>query len=161
MSKSKVPIVLRIPFHWLKHNQSLGYLLFLEMKVHRKKIHSLLPRFAFCCDEKLFVMNLLRNKTNYWVFRSNQQERCGDFTVIDMSSPNPKHRKVWVIDLKLQSPLRVGGGGAGIQFYKASSAITAIANTTGILTSTSDFELLSGDRRAILSYLGVPLHITT
>ena len=158
MSKSQAPTVLKIPFHWLKHSKSIGYLLSRKLNLHRKEIYSWIQRFTFCCDEKTFVLILMRSKPNYWVFRCNQQKRCGDFTVVDMSSPNPEERRIWVLDLKLKAPLKIGGGGAGIQLSKASSAVLEIANSTGIVSASSSFELLSGDRIAILSYLGVPFH---
>ncbi len=62
-------------------------------------------RFDFHCDERRFASAMLERFTHLWLFRADQRRRCGDFVVVDMSSPSPKRRGVFVLDLKLGAPL--------------------------------------------------------
>jgi hypothetical protein len=116
---------------------------------------SVVAAYALCNDEAKFARELLTRATQMWLFRTNQRRFCGDFVVVDMSSPVPKARRAWVIDLKLGAPLRLGGGGAGIQLVNASGAIEEIARSTGVLGLSSSPEKVTGDRRAVLRHLGV------
>tara|TARA_B100000609_G_scaffold116456_1_gene92675 strand:- start:206 stop:574 length:369 start_codon:yes stop_codon:yes gene_type:complete len=118
-------------------------------------VHSLAERFAFRNDEKRFVKELLSRKKNLWCFRTNQQKFCGDFVIIDMSSPCPKKREVYVLDLKRGARLKSGGGGAGIQFKNARLAVEEIARKTETIDKDTSYELLTGDREEILAYLGI------
>jgi|GEM_PF-688765 len=155
MARSISPTVLRIPFFWLKYTQSLEQIIALEWSLSRSLVHSLVEKFAFRNDEKIFVKELLRGKKNLWLFRCNQQHFCGDFAVVDMSSPDPACRKVYILDLKRGAPLKIGGGGAGIQFKNAGKAVGEIAHRTGIIYQNSSFELLSGDKVPIMAHLGL------
>jgi hypothetical protein len=109
--------------------------------------------FRFKNDEERFARGLVRRKSNLWVFRSNQQGFCGDFVLVNMSSPDPKLRPVYVIDLKAGAPLKLGGGGAGIQFLNAARAVRDVAERTGIIPPGAPFVLASGDRAELLRYL--------
>lgn len=95
--------------------------------------------FALNADEERFVYGLLDTrerqglrKHNLWVFRSHQQKFAGDFVVVDMSRPLKKQGRlllpdwdVFVLDVKMNAPLKLGGGGAGIQFKLAKEAAQA------------------------------------
>jgi hypothetical protein len=112
-------------------------------------------RFLFKNDEKAFVRELLFRKSNFWIFRSDQQSLCGDFVVVDMASPWAKLRPVAVIDLKQGAALKLGGGGAGIQFKNASLAVQAIAKEFAIISAETPITLISGDKEAILKHWGI------
>lgn len=155
MPRHRAPTALRIPNHWLKYSQSLGYLLAEVVPAPKQVVHSWVGSFKFKNDEKQFVKTVLSNKQNLWVFRTHQQRYCGDFVIVDMSSPDPELRPVVLLDLKSGASLKRGGGGAGIQFRNAGHAIQEIAVETQIIPKHTSFELLSGDRREILSYLGI------
>ena len=121
----------------------------------RHQVRELHALFAFKSVEREFAMELLLQKRNYWVFRCNQQRFCGDFIVVDMSCPILEKRKVFVIDLKENAALKVGGGGAGIQFKNAKRAVSRIACGTGALLPDAPFEKLVGDKDRLLAYLGL------
>jgi hypothetical protein len=104
-------------------------------------------------DERAFARELLRRKSNYWLFRSNQRHACGDFVVVDVSSPLPDRRRAFVVDLKQGAPVRVGGGGAGVQLRNAGRAIGEL-RSAGVLGIEAPFELVTGDSRALLRFLG-------
>jgi hypothetical protein len=115
----------------------------------------LLAAFAFVNDEALFAKELLVRAPQMWLFRTNQRRFSGDFVVVDMSSPVVDKRRSWVLDLKRGAPLRLGGGGAGIQLKNAPFALAEIAATTGVLEAPVRAERVVGDRRAVLRHLGV------
>jgi hypothetical protein len=66
-----------------------------------------------------------------------------------------KLRPAAVIDLKQGAALKVGGGGAGVQFKNAALAVQAVAREFEIITAEAPITLLSGDKEAILAYWGV------
>ncbi|MCK6592621.1 MAG: hypothetical protein L6Q76_34125, partial [Polyangiaceae bacterium] len=91
-------------------------------------------------DERAFARELLGRKSNYWLFRSNQRRACGDFVVVDVSSPHPARRRAFVIDLKQGAPVRVGGGGAGVQLRNAESAVSEL-RSAGVLGVDAPFSV--------------------
>jgi hypothetical protein len=112
-------------------------------------------RFALCGDELAFARQLLGRRGNLWIYRCNQQRFCGDFVVVDMSSPRSELRPAAVLDLKRGSPLREGGGGASNQLCNARHAVRRLAWRTGIVSPEREPRLLVGDRAALLGALGV------
>ena len=80
---------------------------------------------------------------------------CGDFVVVDVSSPSRSRRRAFVLDLKHGARLRTGGGGAGVQLRNAPRVVQEVALATGVLDAAASFELLTGDAGLILSFLGV------
>jgi hypothetical protein len=116
-----------------------------------------LPRavhaYAFKCDEHDFARDLLSARTNLWLYRSNQQAFCGDFVVVDVSSPDPARRPAYVLDLKRGAALRVGGGGAGVQLRRAGLALDEVARS-GAVGKDCAWTAATGDRAALLAWLG-------
>jgi hypothetical protein len=110
-------------------------------------------RFALCNDELCFCRQLLFYKRNLWLYRCHQQRLCGDFVVIDMSSPDPQKRQVDVVDLKAGADLKEGGGGAGNQLSCAQAAVERLARRTGVLSARCEPRLLTGDRRLLIQAL--------
>jgi hypothetical protein len=109
--------------------------------------------FELTPGERAFTLELARRKTNLWLFRSNQRRFCGDFVVIDMSSAQPAQRSVWVIDLKMNRPLKLGGGGAGVAFRNADAAVGEIATSTGAILPGTALEKVTGDGDVVLAHL--------
>jgi hypothetical protein len=127
----------------------------LELSLSTNQLYKLTEKFEFRNDEKKFAKEVLEQKKNLWIFRTNQQKFCGDFIIIDMSSPIPEKRAIFVLDLKQNAQLKQGGGGAGIQFKNAQLAVSELADKRRLIPTNAPYELLSGDRKAILRYLGV------
>ena len=146
---SKNPVVLHIPSSWLKRRKPLASVIHDAWPVSRSSMGFLLGCFSFRNDEKDFVLALLAQKPNLWIFRCNQRHFCGDFVIVDMSSPSPEHRRVVVLDLKQGAPRKRGGGGAGVQLRNAQTAVMYIAQQTRIIPHNTSYELLVGDRHAI------------
>lgn len=109
--------------------------------------------FAFKADEYDFARALLRRKTELRLFRSNQRGFCGDFVIVDLSSPSPARRRAFVLDLKQGAKLRIGGGGAGVQLRNADRVIRDVA-ATGVLAADPRYELLTGAAAEVLRFFG-------
>jgi hypothetical protein len=109
--------------------------------------------FAFKCDEEDFARELLRRRSHVWLFRSNQRAFCGDFVAVDMSSPSPARRRAFVLELKRGAPIRVGGGGAGVQLRNADRAVRGLAQEGGILGAEAPYVLATGDGERLLDFI--------
>lgn len=113
----------------------------------------LLERFEVSGPERRFVVALLRAKTNLWLFRCNQRRFCGDFIVVDMSSATAQQRRrVYVLELKADEPIRRAGG---VQLANWREAIAEIATVHGIIEHDVEPELIRGGEDEVLAYLGV------
>lgn len=110
--------------------------------------------FALKADERGFACALLRAKSNLWLYRTNQRAFSGDFIVVDVSSPTRDRRRAFVVDLKLGAPVRVGGGGAGVQLRNAARVVRDIALGSGALDESAPYELVTGDGAALLAFFG-------
>lgn len=108
--------------------------------------------FGFKCDELAFARELLASHPRFWLFRTHQQRRCGDFAAIDMSSPDLAHRAVRVLELKRAESLRVDRG-AGLQLANAEALRAAIAEETGLVAGCAAIERITGDARVVARWL--------
>jgi len=146
---------IRVPKHEILRARTLERILKRLRSRSGPVSRSVLAAYAFRNDEAVFARELLTRATQMWLFRTNQRRFCGDFVVVDMSSPDPDARRAWVIDLKRGARLKLGGGGAGVQLVNASGALAEIARCTGVLSGTSSAEKVVGDKRLVLRHLGV------
>lgn len=110
--------------------------------------------FAFKNDEQGFARALLARRTEIWLYRANQRAFCGDFLVVDMSSPRTARRRAFVLELKLGMPVRRGGG--GVQLRNAGRAVRDVARAHGVLGDEPPFEVLTGDGAGMLKLFSVP-----
>ena len=108
--------------------------------------------FALTRDERRFVDELSRRHDRFWIYRSHQKRYCGDFALVDMSSPRPCRRTVWIVDLKHAARLRLGGGGAGVQLRNRDAAIAELV-ADGVADADSPACAVVGDRRVVLAHL--------
>jgi hypothetical protein len=125
-----------------------------SLSLTQTEAHTQSERFWFKNDEKDFARELLSRRPKHWLFRCDQRRACGDFVVVDMSSPRPAGRLAFVVDLKQGADLKQGGGGAGAQLLNASRAVEDVADRYQVLASGASFSLLTGDRRLLLAFLG-------
>ena len=109
--------------------------------------------FGFKCDELAFARALLDRHPRFWVFRTHQQRRCGDFAAVDMSPPDPSRRVLRVLELKRAEAVRVDRGG-GLQLSEVDGLREALATGTGAVADVASIVRATGDARALLSWLG-------
>ncbi|MFT4980165.1 MAG: hypothetical protein ACI8S6_006077, partial [Myxococcota bacterium] len=107
--------------------------------------------FAMSSREEVFVRILLREKRNLWIFRCHQQGFSGDFVIVDMSHPQPQRRSAVVVELKARALLKLGSG--GLQLKNAPVAVAELIER-GVLTEHSEVTIATGDKDAVLEYLG-------
>ncbi len=139
--------------------------------------------FELCPDELNFANTLLggdhnhgMRRHNLWVYRVDQKKFAGDFVIVDVSGQPQKvgqwlvpRWEVFVLDLKMNGALQLGGGGAGIQFQNwrqaAHTALLKAARSKGLMPNNQrDFVQwerhvrpkhvwrMVGDRREILDF---------
>jgi hypothetical protein len=155
-SMKRDSLVLRLPHtHLFRPNPVPRLVRFASF--NNETTHRLVRSFEFCNDEERFARELLRNKSQLWLYRCNQRKFCGDFVVINMSDPRPEHRQAWVLDLKFGADLCIGGGGAGIQLRNGHQALLEIAQNPSVLSDQILPTYVTGDRRMILQFFGVSL----
>ena len=114
--------------------------------------YALLEQFALSRPERDFALELLREKTNHWLYRCNQRCFCGDFVTVDMSPPRVAARRARVIELKQGAPLDTAAG--GIQLANHRQALDEIAERDGVLAAGCPVQLLLGDPAEVLRALG-------
>jgi len=148
------PMTLYLPFRMVDESFSVPLLLEEARDISPGHAFRLREAFAMSSREEVFVRTLLRHKRNIWIFRCHQKGFSGDFVVVDMSTPKPAERRAVVVELKARAPLKLGGGGLQVKNHPASLAELV---AQGVLASSSPSETVTGDKDAVLSYLGVSL----
>ena len=101
--------------------------------------------FAMTRPEVDFARRLLRRRRNYWLYRCHQRAFCGDFIIVDMSSP--WKRRSWAIELKANTPVKVGAG--GVQFSRLDAALAELAE----VRRAGPVLRLVGDPQSVLRHL--------
>ena len=145
-----VPIAVRLPRAFAFGRVSMRQVL---APVVDGDLRAAVAAFRLSSRERGFARRLLRRRTQWWLWRTHQKRRAGDFALVDMSSPDPAIRTVWIVDLKLGRPVRWGGGGAGIQLVNASLAVDELARA-GVIARGSEPVLAVGGGGALLEALG-------
>ena len=115
--------------------------------------YKLLEQFEVSPRERAFARAVLTRKRNFWLFRCNQRRYCGDFMLVDMSSPSPSLRRVLAVELKLGAPLQVGAR-PGRQLANWRLATAEIGKRHAIIDPACDAELLIGSSEQVLAHLG-------
>jgi hypothetical protein len=150
---SSDPVTLHLPFELATDGFNLAKLLASDPGLPWSEGRRLLQLFQLKSHEKQFVLKLLRESTNLWIFRCNQHRFCGDFVLVDMSSGNSASRKVYVVELKRGVALIVGGRDADVQLANYRIAVEEIAGTRGIVEPDCKVTLLYGDNDEVLEFL--------
>jgi hypothetical protein len=77
----------------------------------RRPISRLEPWYALHRPEDEFARELLSSITQYWLFRTHQQRRLGDFVALDRSAARGVPGRCFAIELKGSARLRLGRRG--------------------------------------------------
>ena len=112
---------------------------------------ALAGRFALSSRERDFARTVLRRRLNLWLWRCRQGAAAGDFAVVDLAEADPGRRRVHVLELKADAPLREGG--ADHQLRNAGEVLVELS-AEGVLATGAELLLLRGDRAALLEHLG-------
>lgn len=149
-----LPLALALPRRALARRDLVPALVWRAIRPANADVGLVVQAFELKNDELDFARALLAKKSQLHLFRSNQRAFCGDFVVVDVSSPSVARRSAVVLDLKQGAPLRVGGGGAGVQLRNAELAVREIARMTSLLGDEAAFEVVTGDAAEVLGYFG-------
>lgn len=84
--------------------------LFYTVSGQRCRASRLSTPYALAGPEGIFARELLRARTQFWLFRTHQQQRAGDFIALDRS-PGAAQGVGFAIELKASSALKVGWRG--------------------------------------------------
>jgi len=115
----------------------------LRLQINGEQVRRILPAHRSLLDSE---------HPRFWLYRSNQAAACGDFVIVDLSAPDPRRRRVWIVALKLGAALRRGGGPAGWQLRCAAAAVDELVARR--VVAEPSFSLWSGDSAAVLTALG-------
>lgn len=141
----RIPSTLRLPF-WAATRFRLEQILVRQLDCTWSVGWQLREMFALSGPEQVFARSMLERRRNLWLYRSNQRHFCGDFVAIDMSAP--RHRRAYALELKNDTPVRLGVG--GIQFTGLPMALAELAPLIGdgpVVTA-------QGDAAAVLRWIG-------
>ncbi|MCA9526360.1 MAG: hypothetical protein KC549_08710 [Myxococcales bacterium] len=140
-------LCLRLP-RWAAARQDLRLLLSLRPDLSGARAFALNEALALSGPERQFARNLLERKTNLWLYRCHQQQFCGDFAVVDVSSARPEARALFVLELKEGSPLRLDAG--GVQLERVDRLVAAL-QAEGVIGPAVAPVLLQGSGDALLA----------
>ena len=143
------PRTLRLPF-WLVRRFDLARLLAQDPERSWSRGFELLEQFKLSGPEREFALELLRRKTNLWLYRCNQRLRCGDFIIVNMSAAQPAARLAHVVELKQGAPL---SGSPGVQMADHAAAVAELVQA-GVLDPSSRVALWHGDPVAVTHVRG-------
>jgi hypothetical protein len=90
-----------------------------------RPVSRLEPWFALGRPEGAFARALLSAATQYWLFRTHQGRRCGDFIALDRSAANTSSARCFAIELKHATPLRFWWRGMQLLEYEAAAGYLA------------------------------------
>jgi len=147
------PLVLHLPASCLDAGLDVARLLSNDDRFSWTHGYRLLEQFAMREPEKRFVRALLRARSNLWVFRTNQRKWCGDFVVVDMSSPAVGERRVYVLELKASGSLTPASE-THRQLSGHAAAVAEIAELHGVVGSAAVPTLLIGSPEEVLRFFG-------
>jgi hypothetical protein len=147
-----LPLAIRIPRRALARRDAFFATLLAAVRPPPSAAALAVGAYAFKNDEEGFARALLARHARLWLYRSNQRAFCGDFLVVDMSSPRPEGRRALVLELKRGAPLRHGGGGAGVQLRNAERAVRGLG--VDMLGESPRWELVTGDGERMLAWIG-------
>jgi len=145
------PLTLRLP-SWLCQSFDLARAIANEHRaLGRTTGVCRFDQFEMRSHERTFVKTVLARRSNLWLFRTNQRRSCGDFIAIDMSSSRRSDRCAYVMELKMDVRLAIGG--ARLQCAQYGAAVDELV-ARELLEDSSPVELLYGDGAAVLTHLG-------
>jgi|GEM_PF-4091146 len=118
----------------------------------RCPISRLEARYALHEYEGTFARALLAAHSRYWLFRTSQQSRAGDFIAFDRSAARASSACCFAIELKLRAPIRLGR--YGLQLSSCERVVSWIADRHALLACAP--VPVWGDQAGVLQLLQAP-----
>ncbi|MGE0710718.1 MAG: hypothetical protein AB7N76_28020 [Planctomycetota bacterium] len=120
----------------------------------RARFGRLVRELALGGRERAFALALLRARPNLWLYRVNQRAHAGDFAVVDLSSPRPELRPLWVLELKAGQPAR-SVSPTFLQLRNAVEVARALARAGLVAQGVDDGALLLGAGEELLRWFAL------
>lgn len=149
------PVTLHLPSSLLTQGFDLARLMSQDPRWNWAEGFRLLERFDLHDRERAFCRTLFQRHTHLWVFRANQRAFCGDFVLVDMSTPQPARRRAYVVELKAGARLAVDDEGARHQLAHHPRALGELV-AAGVLGPASRICFLWGDPAEVVGFLETP-----
>ena len=118
----------------------------------RRPISRLDARYALHDYEGTFARALLAEHSRYWLFRTSQQSRAGDFIVFDRSAARASSACCFAIELKLRASVRLGQ--YGLQLSSCERVVSWIAERHALVACAA--VPVWGDHAGVLRLLQEP-----
>lgn len=138
------PRALRVPLRAAASSFALTRYITKTLRPRSSEVGLVVATYALHEDERDFARSLLERYTHLWLYRSRQSMACGDFLVVDVSSPAIARRRVFALELKHGRPLSHGAGGAGWQLRNVDAAFAELV-AGGVVGARSPCVVLAGD----------------
>src|SRR5689334_6733680 len=120
------PFTLRLPT-WLCESFDLARVIASEHRMRGRATGVCrFDEFDMRSHERAFVKTALARLSRVWLFRTNQRKSCGDFIAVDMSSSRRAQRRAYVMELKMNERLVIGG--ARLQCAQHAAAIDELVD---------------------------------
>jgi hypothetical protein len=118
----------------------------------RRPLSRLEAPYALHGYEGEFARALLAAHSRYWLFRTNQQGRAGDFIVLDRSASERARSRCFAIELKLSAEVRLGQ--YGLQLAYCAHVVSWIADQHAL--TLADAMPVWGDHAGVMQLLQRP-----
>lgn len=115
----------------------------------RRPLSLLDARYALHDYESSFARALLTAHARYWLFRTSQQSRAGDFIVFDRSAARWSASHCFAIELKLRARVRLGRYGLQLSYCERVVGWIAARHALTVATTTPVW----GDHAGVLRLL--------
>jgi hypothetical protein len=115
----------------------------------RRPISRLDARYALHDYEGEFARTLLTAHSRYWLFRTSQQSRAGDFIVLDRSASRSYSACCFAIELKLRAAVRLGRYGVQLAYCEQVASWIAARHALSVAAAVPVW----GDHSGVLQLL--------
>lgn len=146
------PLVMRLP-KALLGNFNLAAMIADDHRWSGSDARFLLAHFDMMKPERRFVLRVLRERTNYRLFRTIKTKGCADFAAVDMSLSDQDSRPLLFIELKTSHRL-VHAGAGNPQFRHCAEAHAELARDWPIVTPDAPVIRLIGEEEELIDWMG-------
>lgn len=118
----------------------------LRLELSPRERAELRPFFELHPSELSFLRAIVRVHTRFHVYRTHQKSACGDFVVIDMSSPRIDRRRVFAVELKSGGALSES---PSVQLARIDRALRELRRR-GVIGDEVEPRILRGSEECVL-----------
>lgn len=136
---------LPLPSKYLQRRDVVARAL-LRLELSPRERAELRPFLELHPNELSFLRAVVRVHTRFHVYRTHQKSACGDFVVVDMSSPRIDHRRVFAVELKSGGAL---SDSPSVQLARVERALRELRRR-GVIGDEVEPRILRGNEEGVL-----------